>query len=499
MTCYLHIGVPKTGTTSTQSFLYANYELLKRQKFLYPKSMRIIQEQDYAHHYFAECLSQYFTGNKNLLDYCLKQLQAEIDAAKMENVILSNEAIPGICDTYEKTQYLQKILCQLGFKNIIVVVYLRDVADIYVSALSQRLKGFTNPSSSLKQEELVAAFAPAQKDISPKTIFYSYKKTFNYKAILQYFIAVFGKDKMIVRLFDKAEFVQGDLIRDFLDAVGLHWDSAFVLPKNQNESLDLLGMEIAKALYKHDFPEIRDDIIASKIYEYTTKSLTSKDPNLKFMPPKELYESYLNFYAESNEWVRTEFFPQRQSLFPPKDLSTYKENYELREMKPEYWDRIAQFVADILIDSINAHNTLSTRKPTNFIQADSALAHVQNELPYKLGEALAQNTKSFWGFICLPFVLSYIKNGHNAKQRIYEQELAQGNAPAIPPLSSYPDYEEALKLQRSFLYSLGKALIVYNNKGEAKLSYLSFIRKVLSSIKRNKGVRKQLTHLSSEQ
>ncbi|EIJ7335368.1 hypothetical protein LI575_001894, partial [Campylobacter jejuni] len=38
-------------------------------------------------------------------------------------------------------------------------------------------------------------------------------------------------------------------------------------------------------------------------------------------------------------------------------MSTYKENYELREMKPEYWDKIAEFIADII--KIKNENILS--------------------------------------------------------------------------------------------------------------------------------------------
>lgn len=29
-------------------------------------------------------------------------------------------------------------------------------------------------------------------------------------------------------------------------------------------------------------------------------------------------------------------------------MTNYKENYELKEMKPEYWDKIAEFIADIV-------------------------------------------------------------------------------------------------------------------------------------------------------
>lgn len=492
MTCYLHIGMPKTGTTSVQNFLYTNRELLKKQDFLYPISAKYDHKYDHAHHYFAFCLNTYFkTNDKEALDKNLKQLQDEIESSNTTHTIIFSEILPDTCNTAQKVAYLQSVLRQIGFTNIIVVAYLRNTADMYVSMFSQRLKGFLT-DSKVKRELLPQILTPPKDNKNPE-IYY------NYKQVLQNFAQVFGKESMIVRLFDKNEFEQGDLLKDFLSAVGLAWDNDFVIPKNQNETLDLLGIEIARNLYKHDFPLIQNDVIASKIYAYTTKSLTSKDPNLKFMPKKDMYEAYLEFYADSNEWVRAEFFPQRQSLFPPKDLGKYKENYTLREMKEEYWERVAQFIADILSDLINATNTLESRKSASFIQADSALARVQDELPYKLGEALAQNTKSLLGFVRLPFVLSYITERHNAKHRIYSQELAQGNALTLPPLSSYSDYEQALKLQRSFVYNLGKALIVYDKNGEAKLSYMRFVGRVLGSIRRNKGMHKQLAHLSNEQ
>lgn len=39
MTCYVHIGLPKTGTTSIQEFLFANHAQLKQQGYLYPVSL----------------------------------------------------------------------------------------------------------------------------------------------------------------------------------------------------------------------------------------------------------------------------------------------------------------------------------------------------------------------------------------------------------------------------------------------------------------------------
>ena len=38
MELYLHIGTEKTGTTTIQSFLAANRDLLKRNRILYPRA-----------------------------------------------------------------------------------------------------------------------------------------------------------------------------------------------------------------------------------------------------------------------------------------------------------------------------------------------------------------------------------------------------------------------------------------------------------------------------
>ncbi len=504
MTCYLHIGMHKTGTTSIQHFLFTNRELLKKQDFLYPASIKDnLGDMNTSHNPFAGIIGDCFKKNDKIsLDKFLEQFKKELDSEQAKNVIISSENILFL-DTQEKLNYLKEILHQLGFKKVIIIVYIRDVADKYLSIFSQELKNtfqFLASDSALKQEKLANLLSPPK--VNSKDSDYLDSVFFNYKNILQNCIAIFGKENLIVRLFDKSEFMQGDLIRDFLGTINVDWDEGFYITPNQNETLDLLGIEIVKALCKHDFPPLSTDVIESSfkdLYGHIHKSLTSKDPNLKFAPPKEILESYINFYAESNEWVRANFFPHKKELFKPKDLSNYKENSQLREMKPEYWERIARLIADILTDLINTRNALSENKIANIIEVDSALARVQDELAYKLGYALIQNSKSLFGFLRLPFVLSYIKDAHIAKQQILDSEIAQNRAKELSPLSSYKDYEQALKLQRSFIYNLGDALIIYDKSNKPKLSFVKFLRRILRNIRLNNGVHKSLKNLKNEQ
>lgn len=97
------------------------------------------------------------------------------------------------------------------------------------------------------------------------------------------------------------------------------------------------------------------------------------------------------------------------------------------------------------------------------INPSSAKARIQNQLSYKLGQAMIVNSKSFLGYIRMPFVLSYIKDKHKQEQKNYQEKIKKDPSLKLPPLESYPDYQEALKEKECFTYKLGEALIRANN------------------------------------
>ncbi len=93
----------------------------------------------------------------------------------------------------------------------------------------------------------------------------------------------------------------------------------------------------------------------------------------------------------------------------------------------------------------------------------TAKSRIQNQLSYKLGQAMIVNSKSILGYIRMPFVLSYIKDKHKQEQKIYQEKIKKDPSLKLPPLESYPDYKEALKEKECFTYKLGEALIRANN------------------------------------
>ncbi|MGN5492949.1 hypothetical protein [Campylobacter coli] len=518
MTAYIHIGTPKTGTTSIQKFITLNLDLFLQQGMVYPKTFCVNNQ----HAKIAYIIKNMKSDFNFWLNQEVVFLRNEISENKKYIFLFSSEMISLYINESYTLIRLKELFNWLGFKNIKCILYLRSNDEYMISHSSQNIKCGLGVYYKRKAE------------------FCTSMGMHMYKTICKNYINVFGKENIIVRLFDKNEFYQGDLLKDFIHSIGLEWDNKFRIPERENETLDLIGFELQGRLNKLGCGW--NNKINSTM-EFSEKYFTSKDPHLKFQPAKEVTQSYMDYFEESNEWVRKEFFPHKERLFPKKDLTNYKENYELKEMKPEYWDRIAEFIADIVktknqaiqnkdnqIATINnekqklideklnlqiqinqLQNTLNTlpikkqqleisnleqdlinkklnaketnqnilikeleikklEQELNINQAfsyipkeQSAKQRIQNQLSYKLGQAMIINSKSILGYIRMPFVLSYIKDKHKQEQKIYQEKIKKDPSLKLPPLENYPDYKEALKEKECLTYKLGEALIRANN------------------------------------
>ena len=106
----------------------------------------------------------------------------------------------------------------------------------------------------------------------------------------------------------------------------------------------------------------------------------------------------------------------------------------------------------------------------NHTTDQTAKSRIKNQLTYKLGEAMIANSKSIWGYIRMPYILSYIKETHQNNQKLYQEKIKANPSLKLPPLESYPDYNEAIKIKEHLSYKLGEALI---NADKSKLGYLT--------------------------
>ncbi|EBD1779110.1 sugar transferase, partial [Campylobacter jejuni] len=141
-------------------------------------------------------------------------------------------------------------------------------------------------------------------------------------------------------------------------------------------------------------------------------------------------------------------FQNELNSFPIK-----KQNLEIKNLEQDLI--IKKLESKKLAKSLGLKMSIINPKIT-FIQANSAKARIQNHLSYKLGQALIENSKSILGY---KNVLSYIKDKHKFEQKAYEEKIKENPNLALPPLETYPDYNEALKEKECFTYKLGEEFI----------------------------------------
>ncbi|EJI9064023.1 hypothetical protein NFA77_000393 [Campylobacter coli] len=555
MTAYVHIGTEKTGTTSIQEFLYINKSIIQKQNYFFAQSIGIKNHWDLAFLGYSLNKKDSYILNNSLWNFqAIKQHKKNIfskikDEVKFNHkIIFSSELLQSRLTRKREIVKLYTFFKKIGFTNIKVICYIRDANEMLRSLLSEAIKWEEIDSFELKEEK-------EEYKLGYKKNLFHFHHICNHKQTLQWWGEVFGKENLIVRLFDKNEFYQGDLLKDFIHSIGLEWDDEFIIPPKQNESLDLLGIDLLRRINKFLplFCNNARNIFRGDLHHFAVKHFTSKDSHLKFQPPKEVVQSYIDYFEESNEWVRKEFFPHKERLFSKKDLTDYKENYELKEMKPEYWDKIAEFIADIvstknqniadktiiiqnkdkvIVNQTNQINSLQTtlkdnkahliqaqnlnnalnktiqekdiiinsntnqidqlqnnikekikqlhilqnsiqEKSTQLNQLQSKLSfqtkygtaktRIQNQLSYKLGQAMIINSKSLLGYLIMPMILLNIIISHKQAQKAYKLKIKKNPNLALPPLESYPDYKEALKEKECLTYKLGEALIKASN------------------------------------
>ncbi len=283
-------------------------------------------------------------------------------------------------------------------------------------------------------------------------------------------ITIVNNNNNVVKVFPKHPWMQ------FLD----FYDRKFKIIKDTKIVFNFKSNFIALLL-----ADLNNNSKASERDEYFLQNSKLVQDDYCFnnlIPPIEWYKEIIDEYCRVVD--------PRKVLPLQIQLNMLNRNIEL--VKQDNY-RLLQINNDIQVDNILLKNTLKSLyektgqlENSNLEQkliidkilqeknnkvvfentiSDSELAkfRIQNQLSYKLGQAMIVNSKSFLGYIRMPFVLSYIKDKHKREQKIYQEKIKKDPSLKLPLLESYPDYKEALKEKECLTYKLGEALIKASN------------------------------------
>lgn len=326
--CYLHIGTEKTGTTTLQNFLAQNRAALAKEGMLYTvsggdvASQRGFEACAHARPWTTDLGIKLNIRNENELEtYRLRfadDLKREFAThPACRTLLISCEHFHSRLRTAEEIARLRDFLSP-WVETFHVVVYLRRQDRVAVSFYSTKVKS-GDPAPVL---------FPAAPDGG--VLYY-----FDYDAVCDNWASTFGDQAMIVRLFDKTHFVDGDLLADFSAACGINYADK-VLPENANESLNKAGLDFLLELNRQ-LPRVVDNQfnpVQTQLAARVSDMCRGRFKAGSQASARAFYEHY----RVGNERLRERFLPGHPAPLFEEDFSDYPEQDEA--MLPNYVDAV---------------------------------------------------------------------------------------------------------------------------------------------------------------
>lgn len=340
MHCILHIGTEKTGTTSLQEFFHLNRSYMAEHGYLYTKTAGFRNNRLLSIAAYNKDRRDDFTmenrikKDKDLILYqknIIRNLRSELNRVKgYHTVIFSSEHFQSRLTTNEELLRLKSILKGLRIRTIQIVVYLRSPAEI---------------AKSLHSTAVISGSTKANPP-GPENNYW--RNVCDHRDTLLRFRNTFHSDTIIPRIFSKADLVNGSIIDDFIFTIGLQVSKEnCTIPKPKNESISIIALELLRRINK-EIPMFRSgnqpNPDRGKIVSYILEHL--KDGQ-RYEMSKSLCRKYEEYFKESNEWVRSEYFPNRTQMFNPNNATKIQKT----SVEPYEIDQLAKMVSEMWLDN----------------------------------------------------------------------------------------------------------------------------------------------------
>ncbi|MCM1105439.1 MAG: aliphatic sulfonate ABC transporter substrate-binding protein [Blautia sp.] len=406
-TLYLHIGTPKTATSSIQRFLQMNSKTLETLGFCFPPSPAKYPDKNAsrnAHFLIGKLYDK--DGERD------KEAEKEARAAGMQqlhtclqkfgNVILSDEAL-WHASTYQKKTLFQELVadaqsCQYQIK---VIVYLRRQDQFLVSRWSQAVKATL--AESLPFPEYMEA--TLQKE----------KRIYDYAWKLKKLAKELGEENLIVRRFEPSDWKDGSILSDFLDCLGLPSVSDFAFPeKFSNAGLRGNTCEIKRIINKDESFSTEEKTYLGNILRQLSDASDSLYPSsmLSVQETRELLQNYEN----GNDYIAKTYIGDSRPLFSGQIE-------ELPKWKPDnpcLTEDVIRFFSAVSIDLRRANLELQQQNEQlsrEIASQKKNLEAFKNKLRHPLQTLLGRMSRRARPLLCvmaLLFCLTGCGNGQKA-------------------------------------------------------------------------------------
>lgn len=284
----IHIGMHKTGTTSIQHALDANYASLRSRRILYPKAGRVRNGEIMSRHH---PLAWSLMGETDQpLSVHIEPLRQEVKDAAPSVVILSSEHL---CGANLPPNVLQDIKQIFPSADRTWIIYLRRQDRLAMSRYAENIK-----------TGKVAWPSGIRSRISVPSL--------DFKMVIQRLQHTVGDDKLVPVSFDASK---AKLIQSFCETAGIAAPDGRLADIRENTGLPwgtLQALRLANAI-----PGLAGRFSRRKIFSlYRRIAATSFSWMLDWPAPLSPAKQaeVLKTFEDSNRWVETTFWNDERFL-----------------------------------------------------------------------------------------------------------------------------------------------------------------------------------------
>ena len=257
---YLHIGLPKTGTSSIQQYLKESRDELGKRGILYPEplvrrghhaeALLLLREmRPDAVCSWSKAVTKMADKNQGRLLHILKTFDDELNclSSSKKILILSSESIFGSFKSPSELVTFKNFFPEYTIK---VILYIRRIDRWVASSIMQHAK-YDRAINEPMIEEIKSSREKGQLQLIEK---------------LELWGGMVGQDNIIVRPFERKQLKNSDVVADFMGII----DSSYEVKESRPENNIVISLECAHFLAKTvTFPAFdrsgRDKFISSTI------------------------------------------------------------------------------------------------------------------------------------------------------------------------------------------------------------------------------------------
>ena len=151
---------------------------------------------------------------------------------------------------------------------------------------------------------------------------------FTHKYVMHGFLWVLHKDhhdRSNHSPFEKNDFFEGDLLKDFCKECGIQLSSEFKYGFKNNQTLNILQMKCLRYLNEF-FPRFKNKKLNPRRNDLVKFIYNNFKTSNYFKPTQKEYNLFSQEFAKEDEIIRNRFFPNKVKLW-----QSYKKGYEIKE------------------------------------------------------------------------------------------------------------------------------------------------------------------------